>query len=451
MSDYRKGGFKLKNKEIKLIVVGDGVFLPDAKLLIPAKAKEGVGYIEDGKYIYFGAKTELDSSGKEAIPFNAYDGYPINETWKVGLKVPVALVVKGDYNEGQSRLIHSRASTLNFTFLDVDLKKQENKRFAVYLGVKDKMAKLRELCEELNIKPQNVLYIDNDLDIEKDRELLNSVALVVCQQDNLNYDNVVNENKLIKIDAKSGDALIRTFSDNYIETSLKEAQDFHEETRKALASVPKEIKGSKSSGKKIKLMIFDIDGTCTNNMKIYSVDGNEFKRFSLKDLDSVRGCLKQGYEVAFVTGDETSIPKNLVKTVIKGTDCVSYEIDAKPYSKENAKDFENSFIKEFKKLPRKEGEKEVFIIKGSSQKKVDIVNTICKVLGLTLDEVAYMGDENNEIGVVELVISNGGVGACPSSSTDRIKETKDILVLKSKGGRGNIQEFIDYIYTRNKI
>jgi 3-deoxy-D-manno-octulosonate 8-phosphate phosphatase KdsC-like HAD superfamily phosphatase len=447
--NFRTGSFILKNKNIKLIVIGDGVFLPQNRLFIPRKNKEGTGYIEDDTYIYLSAKTELNSEGKEAVPFNAYDGFPINETWKKGLKVPVALVCSGDYDEGQTKLIYSRAANLNFTFYDVDIGKQEEKKFAVYLGVKNKLIKLEAICKELNIRLSETLYIDNELNPIKDRDLLEKVGIIVCLKNNIKYDNIVKLDRIIKLDAESGDALIRIFSDTYIENTLESAKNFHEETREGLSNICESIIGDKSNTKKIKLMIFDIDGTCTNNMKIYSVDGNEFKRFALKDIDAIRKCLQKGYEIAFVTGDKTNIPKHLVENIIKNADAVCYEINVESYGEENAISFKKAFYQEFKKLNRNTEKKEIFLIKGSAQKKVNIVCAICEHLGFALNEIAYMGDEDNEIGVTELIASNGGLAACPANATNRIKTTKDIIVTKSKGGEGNIQEFIDYILERN--
>ena len=196
-------------------------------------------------------------------------------------------------------------------------------------------------------------------------------------------------------------------------------------------------------------MIFDIDGTCTDNNKIYSVDGNEFKKFSLDDIDGIRECLNKGYKVAFITGDETSIPKNFIDYIAKEVNSITQEINAKPFGKVAVEEFKNLFMQECDKLDDANGKEEIFLVRGSSQRKADIVSALCEKLGMKLDEIAYMGDENNEIGIAELIISNGGIVACPSSSVQGIKETKGINVLEKRGGQGNIEEFIDHVLLKN--
>jgi 3-deoxy-D-manno-octulosonate 8-phosphate phosphatase KdsC-like HAD superfamily phosphatase len=447
---YRNGDFDLRGKIIKLVVIGDNAFISKKQVIIPERA--GVGhYIEkETNSVYFGKKNELDSSNKDAIAFNAYDGYPINETWRKGMDLSVALVLKQDFSEGEDVIMHSRCQTLNITLLQEEIKNQEKKEFALFSGVKNKKEKVEELCNVLGAKLENVLYIDNELNPSDsgDKEILEGAAIVVCSESNKKYDSLGLGDRLVKVDAEGGEGLIRAFSDEFVE-GFDKAKQFHHETRAVIESTPDVLKGSKDGSKKIGILIFDIDGTCTDNNKIYSVDGNEFKKFSLDDIDGIRECLNKGYKIAFITGDETSIPKNFIDYIAEEVNSITREINAKPFGKVDVKEFKELFMKECEKFESAGDKEEIFLVLGSSQRKADIVSALCEKLGFRLDEVAYMGDENNEIGIAELIIANGGVVACPSSAIQGIKETKGINVLEKRGGEGNIEEFIDHVLLKN--
>jgi YrbI family 3-deoxy-D-manno-octulosonate 8-phosphate phosphatase len=65
-------------------------------------------------------------------------------------------------------------------------------------------------------------------------------------------------------------------------------------------------------------------------------------------------------------------------------------------------------------------------------------------LKLSLDEVALIGDDVNDIEM----IANIGLSACPSDAVGAVK-TKVDLILSKKGGEGCVREFIDaYLLTK---
>jgi len=71
----------------------------------------------------------------------------------------------------------------------------------------------------------------------------------------------------------------------------------------------------------------------------------------------------------------------------------------------------------------------------------------CKQLNISLENVAYIGDDVNDIGVMQHV----GIAACPS---DAVREVRDIahVILTKKGGYGCVREFIDeYIFAENEV
>ena len=70
--------------------------------------------------------------------------------------------------------------------------------------------------------------------------------------------------------------------------------------------------------------------------------------------------------------------------------------------------------------------------------KLDILNTWCTELGYSLDEVAIIGDDLNDLPVMQAV----GLAVCPASAVSKVKNVADII-LSRKGGDACVREFID--------
>jgi YrbI family 3-deoxy-D-manno-octulosonate 8-phosphate phosphatase len=70
--------------------------------------------------------------------------------------------------------------------------------------------------------------------------------------------------------------------------------------------------------------------------------------------------------------------------------------------------------------------------------KLDILNTWCTELGYSLDEVAIIGDDLNDLPVMQAV----GLAVCPASAVSKVKSAADII-LSRKGGDACVREFID--------
>ena len=70
--------------------------------------------------------------------------------------------------------------------------------------------------------------------------------------------------------------------------------------------------------------------------------------------------------------------------------------------------------------------------------KLDILNTWCAQLGYSLDEIAIIGDDLNDLPVMQAV----GLAVCPASAVSKVKNVADII-LSRKGGDACVREFID--------
>ena len=76
--------------------------------------------------------------------------------------------------------------------------------------------------------------------------------------------------------------------------------------------------------------------------------------------------------------------------------------------------------------------------------KLDVIKTLAKHEKLELSEIAYIGDDLNDLDVIQ----NVGISACPSNAVEEIKESS-MIVLNSKGGEGAVREFAEILLNLN--
>ena len=69
---------------------------------------------------------------------------------------------------------------------------------------------------------------------------------------------------------------------------------------------------------------------------------------------------------------------------------------------------------------------------------------LCKDLDIKMEEVAYIGDDINDI----LLLREVGISASPSNASNYIKENVD-FVTELKGGEGAFREFVETILIKN--
>lgn len=154
--------------------------------------------------------------------------------------------------------------------------------------------------------------------------------------------------------------------------------------------------------KDIKILVLDVDGTLTDG-KIYVDDkDNSFKAFNVKDGFALVNWLKLGGEVAILTGKKSNIVERRAK-----------ELGIK------------------------------YIIQGSKNKKQDLKNLL-KELNITFENVAYMGDDLNDLGIMKSV----GFSACPKDSVQEVLEITNFISSKN-GGDGAVREFLEHIMKKN--
>ena len=74
------------------------------------------------------------------------------------------------------------------------------------------------------------------------------------------------------------------------------------------------------------------------------------------------------------------------------------------------------------------------------QKKEDLVNTICDRYNVKQEELAYIGDDINDIALLKKV----GLSATPANGISEVKKICD-YVCAVKGGEGAFRELADLV------
>ena len=150
--------------------------------------------------------------------------------------------------------------------------------------------------------------------------------------------------------------------------------------------------------KKVKLILTDIDGVWTDGGMYYDQMGNEWKKFHTYDSAGVLFAHQQDIPVGIITGESTAIVERRAKKL---------HID--------------------------------YLFQGV-QDKLSVAQQLCERLNITLEEVAYIGDDQNDLRLLQVV----GISATPQSAPDYIKK-KVMYVMNKKGGEGCFREFVEKI------
>lgn len=151
----------------------------------------------------------------------------------------------------------------------------------------------------------------------------------------------------------------------------------------------------------IKLFLTDIDGTLTDGGMYYSENGDELKKFNTRDGMGLKMLQEKGIKVGIITSEDREL------------------------NKRRAEKLNADFFFQGKK----------------NGGKLTVANEIVKKMGITLNEVAYIGDDVN---CYEL-LTNVGLAACPADACERIKNIPGIMILSRKGGDACVREFSEYI------
>lgn len=149
---------------------------------------------------------------------------------------------------------------------------------------------------------------------------------------------------------------------------------------------------------KIELVLTDADGVLTDGGRYYSESGELLKKFHTRDGMGVNILLRNKIKTVIITKEKSKIVKKWAKNM------------------NVEKVFDGIKIKE------------------------DMLDSVCKEFKVKSSQVAYIGDDVNDIGLLKII----GLSACPKDSTQIIKKEVD-YVCENKGGNAAFREIVDKI------
>tara|TARA_B100000965_G_C19441328_1_gene691000 strand:- start:374 stop:871 length:498 start_codon:yes stop_codon:yes gene_type:complete len=147
-----------------------------------------------------------------------------------------------------------------------------------------------------------------------------------------------------------------------------------------------------------KLVLTDIDGVWTDGGMFYDQLGNELKKFNTSDAIGVFFLKKLNIPIGIITGENTKIVANRAQKL---------KID---------------------------------ILYQGIDDKLSVVQKICDEFKISLDQIAYIGDDIGDYRLLNSV----GFSAAPNNASHYVKDVVDFIT-KKNGGEGAFREFVEYI------
>lgn len=148
----------------------------------------------------------------------------------------------------------------------------------------------------------------------------------------------------------------------------------------------------------VRMLLTDCDGVLTDGGMYYTENGDEIKKFNTKDGFGLRLLKEHGIITGIITGEDRELNRRRANKI--GVDeLVSHASD-----------------------------------------KVAEIRRLCKKYNVELNEVAYIGDDLNDLEAIKMV----GIGCCPPDAAEALRQQAD-YVTHSAGGRGVVREIADLI------
>ena len=151
-----------------------------------------------------------------------------------------------------------------------------------------------------------------------------------------------------------------------------------------------------SSASDIRLIVSDVDGVWTDGRIIYTADGSEIKEFNVRDGLGVKLAQRVGVAVALLTSRQSPIVERRAK-----------ELGI------------------------------LHILQGAANKLTE-TERLAQQLGLTLDQILYVGDDLPDLGPMTRV----AISAAPADAAPEVLQTAS-WKLATAGGRGAFRELVE--------
>jgi 3-deoxy-D-manno-octulosonate 8-phosphate phosphatase (KDO 8-P phosphatase) len=158
---------------------------------------------------------------------------------------------------------------------------------------------------------------------------------------------------------------------------------------------------------KIKLFLSDVDGVMTDAGMYYTESGDEFKKFNTHDGMGFQLLREAGIKTGIITTENTKIVANRAAKLK-----IDYLYQGKGFGN-----------------------------------KLQAAKEICEKENISLQEVAYIGDDINCLELLSAV----GIAACPSNAVKKVKNIPNIIQIEVKGGEGAVRAFVEYLIEKELV
>jgi len=157
------------------------------------------------------------------------------------------------------------------------------------------------------------------------------------------------------------------------------------------------IQLSRALKKRIKIIFYDFDGVMTDNKVLIDQNGNEMVKVTRADGLGISEIKKLGIEQIIISTEKNPVVSARASKI------------------------------------------DISCLQGINNKKTALVD-YCKKNDIDLNQVAYVGNDINDKGAMEIA----HVTFCPADAHESIKTIAD-YILKTKGGNGVIRELLDFL------
>lgn len=148
----------------------------------------------------------------------------------------------------------------------------------------------------------------------------------------------------------------------------------------------------------IKMFLTDCDGCLTDGGMYYSEHGDELKKFNTRDGMGFALLRERGIITGIITSEDVDLNRRRAQKL---------KLD---------------------------------ILESGCKDKLGVIKRICDERGISLNNVCYIGDDINDVQVIE----NVGFGCCPVDAVDIVKKSAK-YISPVRGGNGVIRDVCDYL------
>ncbi len=150
--------------------------------------------------------------------------------------------------------------------------------------------------------------------------------------------------------------------------------------------------------RRVRLLLFDVDGVLTDGKILLHADGSESKTFDIRDGTAIVLAHRAGLRTGLISGRQAAA------------------------------------------TAERAAQLGIPIVRQGTADKLEALDEVLKAEGLTPADVAYMGDDLMDLPVIERV----GLGATPADAATEVR-SRAHWVAARRGGDGAVRELIELV------